>query len=31
VERIELAGQPQRKLNNTLRAWSGLPVTVYAV
>jgi 4-methoxybenzoate monooxygenase (O-demethylating) len=30
VERIELAGQPQRKPNNTLRAWSSLPVTVYA-
>jgi len=29
VERIELAGQPQRKPNNTLRAWSSLPVTVH--
>ncbi len=29
VERIELADQPQRKLNNTLRAWSSLPVTVH--
>ncbi len=28
VEHIELAGQPQRKLNNTLRAWRSLPVTV---
>jgi len=31
VERIEIAGQPQRKPNNTLRAWSSLPVTVHAV
>jgi hypothetical protein len=30
VERIEITGQPQRKPNNTLRAWSSLPVTVYA-
>jgi cytochrome P450 len=30
VERIELTGQPQHKPNNTLRAWSSLPVTVYA-
>jgi cytochrome P450 len=29
VERIELTGQPQRKPNNTLRAWSSLPVTVH--
>ena len=29
VERIELAGQPQRKPNNTLRAWGSLPVTVH--
>jgi 4-methoxybenzoate monooxygenase (O-demethylating) len=29
VERIELTGQPQRKLNNTLRAWSNLPVTIH--
>ena len=29
VERIEIAGQPQRKPNNTMRAWSHLPVTVY--
>jgi 4-methoxybenzoate monooxygenase (O-demethylating) len=29
LERIELAGEPQRKPNNTLRAWAGLPVTVY--
>ena len=26
---IELAAQPQRKPNNTLRAWTSLPVTVY--
>ena len=31
VERIELAGQPQRKLNNTMRAWSSLPVKVHAI
>jgi 4-methoxybenzoate monooxygenase (O-demethylating) len=30
VERIELAGQPQRKPNNTMRAWSSLPVRVHA-
>jgi cytochrome P450 len=30
VERIEINGQPQRKLNNTLRAWQSLPVTVHA-
>ena len=30
VERIEITGQPQRKPNNTLRAWVSLPVTVYA-
>ena len=30
VERIEITGQPQRKPNNTLRAWSSLPVTVHA-
>jgi 4-methoxybenzoate monooxygenase (O-demethylating) len=30
VERIEFAGQPQRKPNNTLRSWSSLPVTVHA-
>lgn len=29
VERIELTGQLQRKLNNTLRAWSSLPVTIH--
>ncbi len=27
-ERIEITGQPQRRLNNTLRAWNSLPVTV---
>lgn len=30
VERIELAGRPQRKPNNTLRSWSSLPVIVHA-
>ncbi|RNL84163.1 cytochrome P450 [Halostreptopolyspora alba] len=30
VERIELAGTPRRHLNNTLRAWSSLPVRVHA-
>ena len=30
VERIEIIGQPRRKPNNTLRAWSSLPVTVHA-
>lgn len=29
LERIELTGQPQRKPNNTLRAWTSLPVAVY--
>ncbi len=29
VERIEITGQLQRKPNNTMRAWSSLPVTVY--
>jgi 4-methoxybenzoate monooxygenase (O-demethylating) len=29
-ERIELAGLPQRKPNNTSRAWYSLPVTIYA-
>ena len=29
VERIEITGQPQRKPNNTLRAWGSLPVTVH--
>lgn len=28
VERIEITGQSQRRLNNTLRAWNSLPVTV---
>jgi 4-methoxybenzoate monooxygenase (O-demethylating) len=28
VERIDLTGQPQRKLNNTLRAWGSLPVAI---
>lgn len=29
VERIEITGQPQRRPNNTLRAWGSLPVTVH--
>jgi cytochrome P450 len=29
VERIEISGQPRRKPNNTLLAWSSIPVTVY--
>jgi cytochrome P450 len=29
AERIELTGQPQRKPNNTLRAWSSLPVIIH--
>ncbi len=29
IERIDLTGQPQRKPNNTLRAWSSLPVIVH--
>jgi cytochrome P450 len=29
VERIELAGEPRRHLNNTLRAWASLPLTLY--
>jgi cytochrome P450 len=28
VKRIELAGEPRRRLNNTLRAWHHLPVKV---
>lgn len=28
VARIELASEPKRKLNNTMRAWSSLPVTI---
>lgn len=30
VERIEITGQPQRRLSNTLHAWKSLPVTVYS-
>ncbi|HET9920833.1 MAG TPA: cytochrome P450 [Ktedonobacteraceae bacterium] len=30
VERMEISGQPRRRPNNTLHAWSSLPVTVYA-
>ncbi|MGP4025959.1 cytochrome P450 [Actinomadura sp. 3N407] len=29
VERIELAEQPERHLNNTLRAWASMPVHVH--
>lgn len=29
VERLELASQPRRKPNNTMRAWSSLPVIVH--
>jgi cytochrome P450 len=29
VERIEITGRPQRRLNNTLRAWGSLPVTIH--
>ncbi|GHF67216.1 hypothetical protein FHX82_003736 [Amycolatopsis bartoniae] len=29
VERIELAGQPRRHHNNTLRAWASLPLRVH--
>ncbi len=29
VEQIEITGQPQRRPNNTLRAWGSLPVTVH--
>ncbi|MFD6951440.1 cytochrome [Nocardiopsis sp. TSRI0078] len=28
VEHIELAGEPRRHLNNTLRAWSSMPVRI---
>jgi cytochrome P450 len=28
VETIEITGKPQRRLNNTLRAWGSLPITV---
>ena len=28
VERWEIAGEPKRRLNNTLRAWDSLPVSV---
>ena len=31
VERIEITGQPQRKPNNTMRAWSSLPVTIHPI
>jgi cytochrome P450 len=29
VRRIELAGEPRRHLNNTLRAWSSMPLRVH--
>ena len=28
VDRWQITGQPKRRLNNTLRAWDSLPVTV---
>lgn len=31
VERIEFAGPPQRRPNNTMLAWNSLPITVYPV
>jgi 4-methoxybenzoate monooxygenase (O-demethylating) len=31
VERIEMSGQPRRRPNNTLHAWSSLPVTVQKI
>ena len=31
VERIEITGQLQRKPNNTMRAWSSIPVTLYPI
>ena len=30
VRRIELAGEPQRHLNNTIRSFESLPVTFHA-
>ena len=30
VERIELTGQPKRRLSNTLHAWKSLPVTIWS-
>lgn len=30
VEQIEITGQPQRRLSNTLYAWKSLPVTVHS-
>lgn len=30
VARIEITGQPQRRLSNTLHAWKSLPVTVHS-
>jgi hypothetical protein len=29
VRRIEIVGEPSRRLNNTLRAWRSLPVRVH--
>ena len=31
VERIEFTGQPQRKPNNTLLAWSSLPIAIHPI
>lgn len=31
VDRIEFTGQPQRKPNNTLLAWSSLPIAIHPV
>jgi 4-methoxybenzoate monooxygenase (O-demethylating) len=28
IETIQIGGEPKRRLNNTLRAWDSLPVTV---
>ena len=28
LDSIEIAGEPKRRLNNTLRAWDSLPVTL---
>jgi 4-methoxybenzoate monooxygenase (O-demethylating) len=30
AERIEISGQPRRRPNNTLHAWSSLPVTIHS-
>ena len=31
VERIDIVGEPQRKLSNSLRQFAGLPVELIAV